>query len=206
MASYDDIPKFTRSSAYAVTAHWAYLQHHMATHMDEWLLDLDPDFQRGYVWTEEQQRKYVEYILRGGKSGRDLYTNCPGWQRGKVGNYVMVDGKQRLTAVLTYLDNKLAIFGGHYARDFGRRPPTDAYFTWHVNDLGTRAEVLQWYLDMNSGGTIHTEEDLSKVEVLLAADRENPVVYTFEPEPEPPPRIVQAPSLLPKHKAPGKRK
>ena len=31
----------------------------------------------------------------------------------------------------------------------------------------TREEVLSWYLDLNSGGTVHTEEELTKVRGLI---------------------------------------
>ena len=43
--------------------------------IEKYNLQLTPNFQRGYVWTEYQQIKYVEFILRGGKSGRDFYFN-----------------------------------------------------------------------------------------------------------------------------------
>ena len=38
-------------------------------------LQLNPEFQRGHVWTEEQQIAWVEYYLRGGKSGNTIYLN-----------------------------------------------------------------------------------------------------------------------------------
>ena len=49
-------------------------------------------------------------------------------------------------------------------------------FRWHVNDLSTYSEVLQWYLDLNSGGTVHTEEELNRVQQLLStgASYDNP--------------------------------
>lgn len=40
-------------------------------------------------------------------------------------------------------------------------------FSWNIASLKTRKEVLQWYLDFNIGGTIHTEEEISKVKKLL---------------------------------------
>lgn len=30
----------------------------------------------------------------------------------------------------------------------------------NVNDLKTEKEVLQWYVDMNAGGTPHTKEEI----------------------------------------------
>lgn len=32
-----------------------------------------------YVWTEEQQIAWLEYHLRGGKSGNTIYLNNPFW-------------------------------------------------------------------------------------------------------------------------------
>jgi hypothetical protein len=40
-----------------------------------------------------------------------------------------------------------------------------------VNDLKTKAEVLQWYLDINSGGVVHTETELEKVKRLLTKEK-----------------------------------
>lgn len=36
-----------------------------------------------------------------------------------------------------------------------------------VNDLKTRAEVMQWYVDMNSGGTVHSAEEIDRVRSLI---------------------------------------
>ena len=37
----------------------------------------------------------------------------------------------------------------------------------HINDLQSEKDVLQWYLEMNSGGTPHTQEELDRVKLLL---------------------------------------
>lgn len=182
MAKYEDIERFTRSSGYCVTVDWRHIEHTLK-HYEEWKLDIDPVFQRGYVWTPEQQTRYVEYVLKGGHSSRDIYTNCPGWSRGRVGNFTVVDGKQRLTAALDFLQNKVSVFGDLYARDFTDLLPSCAYFNWHVNELETPLQVYQWYLDLNTGGTVHTPKDLDKVRALIEEERRSPTVYVAEPEP-----------------------
>jgi hypothetical protein len=165
---FDDIPQFTKSAGYAVDVGWRYLEEWIRHHVDDYELDLDPDFQRAHVWTTAQQIRYVEFVLRGGHSSNDILTNCVGWQRiSKPGPYVLVDGKQRLTAALKFLRNEIPVFG-HYYKDFtDRLGYTDASFKWHVNDLETRAEVLQWYIDWNAGGVAHTDEEIEKVRKLL---------------------------------------
>ena len=37
----------------------------------------------------------------------------------------------------------------------------------HVNNLKTKREVLQWYIDMNAGGTPHTTEEIERVKKLI---------------------------------------
>jgi hypothetical protein len=168
---FQDVPQFTRDSPYAVDIPWSYLKDHLARHAGEDKLDLDPDFQRGHVWTPEKRVTYIEFVLRGGKSSRDLYFNCPGFSHGRLGNYVLVDGKQRLTAAVDFLDDKIEVFGGWVYSDFtDGLTMTGPSFRWHVNDLKTRAEVLQWYLDLNTGGVVHTDEEINKVKRLLAKE------------------------------------
>jgi hypothetical protein len=169
---FQDIPQFTRGATYVVDVPWAVLDDSLGYYLGKYGLDLDPDFQRGYVWTPLQQTRYVEFILRGGATGRDLYTNCPGWNRGHTKNFVMVDGKQRLTAARAFLDNKVPVFDGLLFRDFtDGLSMTGPGFKWHVNDLQTRAEVLQWYVDLNTGGTLHTDEEIDRVKALIEAEK-----------------------------------
>jgi len=44
----------------------------------------------------------------------------------------------------------------------------------NVNDLQTRAEVLQWYIDFNSGGVVHTAEEIARVKALLEKESGRP--------------------------------
>jgi len=66
---YKDIDKFP-ISAYSCNIPLA----HLKKKVEEWEnekmapLEMNPDFQRGHVWNDEQRSKYVEYILRGGQS------------------------------------------------------------------------------------------------------------------------------------------
>lgn len=37
----------------------------------------------------------------------------------------------------------------------------------NVNNLKTEKEVLQWYIDMNVGGTPHTSEEIGSVKKMI---------------------------------------
>lgn len=149
-------------------------------------LDLDPDFQRDHVWTEDKQRAYVEFLLRGGQSSRTLHFNCPGWMASFKGPLQLVDGKQRLEAVRKFLRNELRILAkpcgdifatsgvilGDFSFEDQRIILRRHTLIFAVNNLPTRAEVLKWYLQLNTGGVVHTEEEIAKVQRMLNEERE----------------------------------
>lgn len=160
-----EIKPFTRTPTYRINLDWNYLEDWIE-HQDNKDLNLDPDFQRAHVWTKEQQIAYIEYALRGGASGKDIYFNHSGWMTSFEGELVLVDGKQRITAALAFLNNKIKAFG-RYRKGYEGRIPAHAEFIVHINDLKTKEEVLTWYLEMNTGGTPHTDEEIDKVKNLL---------------------------------------
>jgi hypothetical protein len=126
-----------------------------------------------HVWTEEQQAAWLEFMFRGGKTGRVLYFNMPDWNNPKptnsqYGDFVLVDGKQRLEAIRRFYANEVKIFG-HYLNEFTDRPDMlrQSRMEVNVNDLPKRADVLRWYCEFNSGGTPHTKDEIEKVLEML---------------------------------------
>lgn len=174
---WDDILTFSRWGKQTYTVPWNDLEHTLARYQTENNLELNPDFQREHVWSEIQQIKYVEYVLRRGNLNLDIIFNCPGWLNSFEGQMVLVDGKQRLQAARLFMANQLSVFNGVYRNDFVRQGKTmlrfsqEIQFVFYMNDLSTRTETLQLYLDINSGGVIHSEDELTKVKALLAIEQ-----------------------------------
>jgi len=167
---FSDISRYTEIGSYYVNVGWDYLEEHLERDFardGSASLDIYPDFQRGHVWTNEQRSAYVEYCLRGGVGGRDLYFNCVGWMCDFRGPFVLVDGLQRLTAVRMFLRDELVVMGSIFSEFEGRMNQFHCQFVFHVNDLPSRADVLKWYLEINAGGVIHSREELDRVQALL---------------------------------------
>ena len=165
---FSEIKQFTRKANYCVDINWGYMPDWIKNQQNEqYNLELDPDFQRAHVWTKKQQERYIEFILKGGEGSRDIYWNCSGWMSTFKGPMVLVDGKQRINAVEKFLDNKIKAFGYHHKEYEDKLSIIQTSFRFHVNNLETRAEVLQWYLDLNFGGTPHTEAERKRVINLL---------------------------------------
>jgi uncharacterized protein with ParB-like and HNH nuclease domain len=164
---FQDIPQLTRIGSYQVNVGLKELKRHINGYLETGL-QLCPDFQRGHVWTENQQIAYVEYLLKGGNSAKTIYLNQPGWMTNWKGDFVLVDGLQRITACLKFMNNELPVFGDNYYKEFeDKLSSIEPDLIINVNNLKTRKEVLQWYIDFNSGGTVHTEKDIQKVKDLL---------------------------------------
>lgn len=169
---WSEIPKFTKVGNYQVSTSLRYLLDWIDEHVEEMNLLLNPNFQRGHVWSKEQQIAYVEYLLKGGTSGRVFYFNHPGWMEDWENHegyhdFVCVDGLQMLTALTRFLKNEIRAFGCLY-REFEGKLPSNIGIEINVNNLQIEREVLNWYLEMNSGGTPHTQEELDRVRKLVA--------------------------------------
>jgi len=166
ITNFRDIKKFPHCS-YRIDVGWDYLEDQIKADEKDLNLDLDPDFQRAHVWTKLQQIAYCEYILRNGTSGRELYFNCIGWGDDYRGPYVIVDGKQRLNAVRLFMSGVIKVFGSYIHEYTNKVDMLVGRFSWNIAALNTRKEVLEWYLNFNAGGTVHTYEELQKVRNLI---------------------------------------
>ena len=162
-----DIPQFTRDGAWECDYDITRVVEQIEDWNKEFGVNLEPDFQRGHVWSEKQQIAWLEFLLKGGKTSRILYFNNPNWGKydGKD-DMVCVDGLQRFTAIKRFVNNEIKVFG-HYFNEYEDSVRLVSGIKINVNNLQTRKEVLQWYIDFNSGGTIHTTEEIDRVKKLL---------------------------------------
>lgn len=144
----------------------------LCKHINQGDLDMDPSYQRSHVWTLEQQQNFVGFLLEGGRAPeafvRELSYDKPPFME-------VVDGKQRMTALYKWwmgeIAGRLPTTGDLvWAKDFDlvetrfckREMNTSVQFL-----RGTDEEIMRVYLRLNRGGTVHTTDELSKVERLI---------------------------------------
>lgn len=72
---------------------------------DRGTIQLDPDFQRNYVWKPKQKSELIESVIMG------IPLPLIYMAETMEGNLVIVDGRQRLTTFFAYLDNEFSISG-----------------------------------------------------------------------------------------------
>lgn len=66
-------------------------------------LVLSPDFQRNYVWKSKQKKELIESILLGIPLPAFYFSEDDN------GNLLVVDGKQRLTSIFEFMDDKFSL-------------------------------------------------------------------------------------------------
>lgn len=135
-----------------------------------------PDFQRGHVWTSAQRTAYCESFMRG-QAPALLIFNCPSFHGatdtglGDLPRHELqcIDGLQRFTALTEFAAGRVLVFGGRSVADFSQTPFDLQRFRAQVRvySFQSRAELLSFYLDLNSGGTVHSQEELTRVRGLL---------------------------------------
>lgn len=172
---WQEIPTFITRGSYEVNIFLNSIERSITEFEDDYGLQLNPDFQRGHVWTKVQQTNYIEYFLKGGQSGRVIYLNKPSWMCSKTTKYddfVCVDGLQRITALRKFMDNEVKAFN-QFRFEFGdkiRLSMAIDNLRININNIQTKKEVLTWYLQMNTGGTPHTIEEIDKVKLMLSGE------------------------------------
>lgn len=144
-------------------------------------LELCPDFQRGHVWSQAKQVAFIEAIFRG-TAPMVIRFNCPSWGGKKsvsngleLNSVQCIDGLQRLTAMREFVAGKFKVFGDQTFETLKGTTfdPSRIGFMWVLEmfDITSRDDLLQFYLDINSGGVVHSDEELTRVRGLLADAR-----------------------------------
>lgn len=142
----------------------------------------NPDFQRGHVWSREQQISYIEAIFRGlvSTSGLTITLNCPDFQRyekakdSDLNGVIVMDGLQRLTAIRQFVKGEFKVFndiidGGADHKYFDKSAfslKSMIGITVNMFNFQYKKEVLNYYLLINSGGTVHTKDELDRVKAM----------------------------------------
>lgn len=179
----DKIVRPLSKPVYECDSQWSYIATRLASYAKGYgSVDLNPDYQRGHVWTKAQQSAFIEAAFRGvlPSSAFLVQLNCPNWNNYDKYNgdlprgFQCIDGLQRLTAIQSYLDGDVEVFG-MTVRDFdgSRYGAKDIRYRIRISvfDFETKREVLEHYLAHNSGGTPHSVDELDRVRGMLNESR-----------------------------------
>ena len=146
------------------------------------LLELNPEFQRGHVWNLDKQIAFVENLLRGIDLNKIIrFNDLTMHPHDDVDDFLQnkilcIDGLQRLTAIIDFIDGKYKIFNNqlnyqdilnHPDKPSMRRIFNHALIQFDFLQITSYKELLEYYIDLNTGGVNHTQADIQIAKDLL---------------------------------------
>lgn len=115
-----------------------------------------PPFQRPPVWTREQQTKFIESCWMGLPIGAFVYNQTAEWN--SPFDSWLIDGQQRVTSVLSYMDDEFPVMGYLYSElteaDHRRWSMSTAFPSLRTC-IDNEEELREVYMRLAYGGTPH---------------------------------------------------
>ena len=128
--------------------------------------DMNPDYQRDYVWTEDDKVALIDSIFHGIDIGKFAYADNSVSEHFL---YEIVDGKQRLRAILDFYENRFP-YKGKYFNELSHRDQ-DYFENYSVSVADVRNAdkntILKYFVAMNSQGRIMDAAPLDKVRAMI---------------------------------------
>lgn len=137
-------------------------------------LDLDPDYQRGNVWTLAQKVALIDSIFKNIDIGKFTIIRRR-WKDDIDYLYEILDGKQRTIAISEFFEGRFTYQGMRY-QDL--HPSDQNHFKNYaisyaeINPL-TNEQKYRYFLKLNTSGQPHEEEHLNKVKEMWYNEKSN---------------------------------
>lgn len=133
-------------------------------------VDFNPDYQRGYVWNQEDKELLIDSVFKNIDIGKFVFVRLSDteWSKRNFG-YEILDGKQRLSTLIEFYENKIT-YKEKYFNDLSDRDKW--IFKNHnvsvaeVNETDKKT-ILKYFLMLNRAGKTMDKEHLKAVEDML---------------------------------------
>lgn len=131
-------------------------------------VDMNPEYQREYAWTYLDQQALVHSIFQGYDIGKFVFVKIP-WKNSVTPAHEVLDGKQRLNALLGFYEG-LVDYEGVYFNQLSRRE--QYHFTSHPVsfaeiDKATMSQKLDYFITLNTTGRVMDENTIFKAKLKL---------------------------------------
>ena len=127
-------------------------------------VDMNPEYQRGLVWDEADKVRLIESMFNQVDIGKFVFRKLP--FESEAASYEIVDGKQRLNALVDFMSDKFAYQGKTWSQlSRTDRNYIDGYSVSYAQlaEDYTRAQILDLFVRLNTGGKPMDPKHLEKV-------------------------------------------
>lgn len=139
-----------------------------------WNLDMSPEYQRGNVWSQAEKELLLESIFSNRDIGKFVIVMRP-YAPWPAPHAEILDGKQRLTTLIEFFENRLT-YKGILFNDLHWRDQChfESYLIgWaELGEKTTRKQKLEYFLKLNVAGVPQSPEHIKYVEFLLKEEND----------------------------------
>ncbi len=139
-----------------------------------WGIDFDPEYQRGLVWNQEDKEKLIDSIFNNVEIGKFalIKTNFmkPGFDLSSNKFYQMLDGKQRLSAIREFYEDRITYKGLYFSQLSLRDQNHFQHYkvvVAEVDEPEDKKLIYKYFLKLNTTGKPISEEQINKVKELI---------------------------------------
>ena len=132
-------------------------------------VDFEPEYQREFVWELEDKIALIDSIFNNIDIGKFVFI------KHDYSNellYEILDGKQRLRAILDFYEDKFQ-YKGCYFSDLSNRDKNHFEdYSISIAEVGemSKEQILRYFIMLNTGGKPMAKEQLDKVKKMLVEE------------------------------------
>ena len=131
-------------------------------------LDMEPEYQRDYVWELGDEEMLIDSIFKNIDIGRFLFVKLP--YADNSPSYEILDGKQRINALARFFENRFS-YKGYFYNDLSKGDKSHfRNYNISIAEMGektTLEQKLRIFIAVNTHGRVMSRENLEKVEKML---------------------------------------
>jgi len=132
-------------------------------------IEMNPEYQRDLVWSEQDKVNLIASVFNGIDIGKFLFVHLEWSDREDHKGYEVIDGKQRISALVEFFENRFP-YKGKYYKDL--HPHDKNWFTGYSISYAevkgiTQKQKYEYFLKVNTCGRIVSQDHLDKVQKLL---------------------------------------
>lgn len=133
-------------------------------------VNMNPDYQRGYVWNLEDKQLLIDSIFNNIEIGKFAFIHLDDENWTKTGKgYEILDGKQRLSAIVEFYENRFP-YNGVYYNELSKKD-RNVFLNRMVAQgevrEADRKAILKYFIMLNRTGKVMDKKHLEKVEKML---------------------------------------
>ena len=132
-------------------------------------IDMNPEYQRDYVWDMKDKEYLLESIFENIDIGKFVLIDLGDeyWTRGY--SYEILDGKQRLNAIIEFYENRFPYKGKYYndlSNEDKQKIKSHNISLAKMENMDKKT-IMKYFISLNKKGRVMDMEQIKKVEKMI---------------------------------------